>query len=80
MRAIDINSFFASIASITNSNKGDISVQRGGIVGGGIQIDYFFLVFWFQASILLFLSFRGVVFITSMKKAGCIENSIFRRL
>jgi len=41
MRAIDINSFFASIASITNSNKGDISVQRGGIVGGGIQIDYF---------------------------------------
>ena len=79
MRAIDINSFFASIASITNSNKGDISVQRGGIVGGGIQIDYFF---WFSGfkQVFLFLSFRGVVFITSMKKAGCIENSIFRRL
>jgi len=58
MRAIDINSFFASIASITNSNKGDISVQRGGIVGGGIQIDYFF---WFSGFKQVFLFYLFVV-------------------
>ena len=34
------------------------------------------MIFFLVSSKYFLKSFRGVVFITSMKKAGCIENSI----